>query len=182
MTIDERIEFLKTYINEFEKTSQYGYGYRANEYLKTCEKLKALGFNWGDKIDFEDFRIYKGHNISNSSTNYKGNDDDYYIHWDNGNVGCLMFVNSENCDLARDDYNEFLEKLRSYGAVDWDDFNAHIIFDIEHGKKLLEDYPKIRQETADKIKKKLKNEELAKAKRKYEQLLAESGGEISNDL
>ena len=47
MTIDERIEFLKTYINEFEKTSQYGYGYRANEYLKTCEKLKALGFNWG---------------------------------------------------------------------------------------------------------------------------------------
>lgn len=26
------------------------------------------------------------------------------------------------------------------------------------------------------------NEELAKAKRKYEQLLAESGGEISNDL
>lgn len=60
--------------------------------------------------------------------------------------------------------------------------HAHIIFDIEHGKKLLEDYPKIRQETADKIKKKLKNEELAKAKRKYEQLLAESGGEISNDL
>ena len=42
MTIDERIEFLKTYINEFEKTSRYGYGYRTDEYLKTCEKIKAL--------------------------------------------------------------------------------------------------------------------------------------------
>ena len=59
----------------------------------------------------------------------------------------------------------------------------HILFlTLNMAKKILEDYPKISQETADKIKKKLKNEELAKAKRKYEQLLAESGGEISNDL
>lgn len=174
MTIDERIEFLETYIREFNKKSNFHYGCTANDYLNTCEKLKALGFDWGDKIDFEDFRICKGHDITNSVTGYKGNDEDYYIHWDNGNIGCLMFVDSKNWDLAQDDYNEFLEKLRSYGAIDWDNLNDHIIFDIEHGKKLLEDYPNIKLKTDEKIRKKIKNNELARAKEEYERLLAEA--------
>lgn len=174
MTIDERIEFLGTYINEFVKTNGYNYDYRPSEQLVICEKLKALNLDWGDKIDFEDFKIQKGYDITNSTTNYKGNNDDYYIHWGNGNIGCLMFVNIEDYDLAQNDYNEFLEKLRLYGAVDWDEANDHIIFDIEHGKKLLNDYSKIKQETNEKINKKLKNRRLKKAKEEYERLLAES--------
>lgn len=177
MTIDERIDFLQTYIDEFVKTSKFGYGYRADEYLRTCEKLKALELDWGADISFEDFKIVKGCNLVNSTTHYNGNNHDYYICWGNGNIGCLMFTSSENWDLAQDDYKEFLKRLISYGAVDWDILNDHIVFDIEHGKKLLKDYPQIKQETAEKIKRIIKNEELARVKRRYEQLLAESGGE-----
>ena len=177
MTIDERIDFLQTYIDEFEKTKKIDYGHSAYGYLQTCEKLKALGLNWGADINFEDFRIVKGYHLTNSTTHYKGNKNDYYIHWDNGNIGCLMFTISDNWDLVQDDYKEFLKRLISYGAVDWDDLNDHIVFDIEHGKNLLKDYLKIKQETVEKIKRKIKNEELARVKRRYEQLLAEFGGE-----
>lgn len=178
MTIDERIDFLQTYIDEFEKTSKIDYGNSAYGYLQTCKKLKMLGLDWGADIIFKDFRIVKGCHLINSTTHYKGNNNDYYIHWD-GNISCLMFPISENWDLVKDDYQEFLKRLISYGAVDWDDLNDHIVFDIEHGKILLKDYPKIKQETVEKIKRTIKNEELARVKRRYEQLLAESGGEIS---
>ena len=61
MTIDERISFLETYINEFEKAKNWSYGNSPNKYLETCKKLKALGLEWGDNIEFDDFKIIKGY-------------------------------------------------------------------------------------------------------------------------
>lgn len=93
---------------------------------------------------------------------------------DNESIGKLMFVSSTKYySLIDDEYNEFLEKLRSYGALDWDYWNDHMIFTVEDGKRLYKDYPKIREEIAKKIKRKIKQEEVRAAKEKYEKLLAE---------
>lgn len=98
----------------------------------------------------------------------------YYIHWDNGNIGAYQFTERE--DVYREiqeEYKEFKNRLMSYNPVDWDDYNNHIIFDIENGKKLIEDYKDILAETREKIKAKMNAYKLKKAKAEYEQALAE---------
>lgn len=129
----------------------YGYGYNVYELLDTCKMLEVLGLEWGENYKMEDFRIqkYKSGNyfITNSATHYKPEPDTYYIHWDNGNIGQLQFVQEH---IFYDGYNEFLEKLRSYNPVDWDPLNDHIIYDIENGKRVMADYKDIVKETRQK--------------------------------
>lgn len=174
MTLQERIEFLQTYLDEFTDGKKYGYGYYPTDYLESCKELQALGFEWGDKIINDNkFCIRKNGHLTNRTTKYEFDDNTYYIHWDNG-IGKLMFVSSTKYySLIDDEYNEFLEKLRSYGALDWDYWNDHMIFTVEDGKRLYKDYSKIREETAKKIKRKIKQEEVRAAKEEYEKLLAE---------
>lgn len=174
MTIDERISFLRTYINEFEKAKNWSYGNSPNEYLEACKKLRALGLEWGDDIKFDDFYIIKGYHIINPTTKFQGDKDRYYIHWDNGNIGELMFVTQEYCFLVEEEWTEFNNILKSYASLDWDKYNWHMVFDIEHGKKLISDYKEIKKKIYDKMKVKIKQIELEKAKKEYEKLLAET--------
>lgn len=173
MTIDERISFLETYINEFEKTKNWGYGNSPISYLETCEKLKVLGLEWGDSIEFIDFKIVKNYNITNSTTNFQGDKNKYYIHWDD-NIGRLMFVEQEYYWLVEKEWREFINILKSYDPLDWDKYNSHMIFDIGHGKKLISNYAEIKKKTYDKMEAKIRQVELEKAKKKYEKLLAET--------
>lgn len=178
MTIDERIEFLEKYEEEFEKSRPFGYGYHHYELLSTCKKLKALGLEWGDNLNYKDFRIVKDTYITNSTTKYKFQDDTYYIHWDSGNVGAYLFVHGTNeYDAIQEEYKEFKDRLMQYNPVDYDDFNDHMIFDIENGKKLLNDYESIVKEIREKVKLKLKKCRLEKAKKEYEKALLEANGE-----
>ena len=174
MDLEERIELITKYINECTKNVPYGYGYHPSEILETCNKLKALGCEWGDKIRTDDFRMTKGFYITNSSTGYEPNNETYYIHWDNGNVGAYQFVcDSDEYSAVQNDFKEFKNKLMSYGAIDWDGMNNHIIFDIEHGKKAMEEYDSILKETKEKMSVKLKKMKAEKAKKEYEKALAE---------
>lgn len=174
MTIDERISFLETYINEFETSKNWCYGNYSIDYLEACKKLKVLGFEWGDNIKFDDFEIIKGYYITNPTTNFQGDKDRYYIHWDNGNIGRLMFVTQEYWFLVEEEWTEFNNILKSYAPLDWDEYNCHMIFDVEHGKKLISDYKDIKKKIYDKMKVKIKQIELEKAKKEYEKLLAET--------
>lgn len=179
MTLQERIEFLQTYIDEFTDGKKYGYGYYPTDYLESCKKLQALGFEWGDKIiDDNKFCVRKNGCLTNRTTKYEFDNDTYYIHWCNS-IGKLMFVPSTKYyGLIDNEYNEFLEKLRSYGALDWDYWNDHMIFTVEDGKRLYKDYQKLREETAKKINQKIKQEKFRATKEEYEKLLAEYEEEV----
>ena len=146
-TVDKALKICRDY-QELCNNKPYGYSYYPSDLIATCEKLKAFGLEWGDTLTCEDFRITKGdYYITNSATKYKPDPDAYYVHWDNGNIGQLQFVQEH---IFYDGYNEFLEKLRSYNPVDWDPLNDHIIYDIENGKRVMADYKDIVKETRQK--------------------------------
>ena len=145
MNIDEAIMIC----NEFKNllmNKPYGYGFTYTEILNTCEKLKLLGYEWGDQLPDSDFRICKPREfvLINSVTKYKFDPNKYYIHWDNGNVGQLQFVSEH---IFYDGFEKFLNKLHSYNPLDWDPYNCHIIYNIEDGKRLIKDYADIIKET-----------------------------------
>lgn len=76
--------------------------------------------------------------------------------------------------LVEEEWTEFNNILKSYVPLDWDEYNCHMVFDIEHGKKLISDYKEIKKKIYDKMKVKIKQIELEKAKKEYEKLLAET--------
>ena len=174
--LDKIIKICKDYL-KIQDEAPYSYGHNPGDILTACEKLKALGYKWGDDICFRDFSITKKPYITNSSTHYKFEDDKYYIVWNNGNVGRLQFVSQEYWWDVTDEWQEFRDRLMSYNPLDADPHNCNIIYDIENGKKVIEDYPEIVKQTREKMKQKTKRLQLEKAKKDYEKLLEEVGDE-----
>lgn len=172
MTIDEKIEIIKAY-QKLRVNMPYGYGTYEDEILKTCELLKAFGWEWGHKTCYPDFRIRKGYYITNNSTGHKSNPDEWYVEWDNGNVGAYQFVGGDGYNIVQNEFREFKEMLMSYNPVNYDKLNCHIVYDIENGKKVLADYEQICKETRKKMEVKIKKARLEKAKADYEKLLAD---------
>ena len=155
-----------------------GYGSRAPEtIIEYCQKLKCLGMEFGESIDYADFSIVKNPYITNSATGFVCDPDQYYIVWDNGNVGRLQFVSSDYYSKVEEEWREYYRRLLSYDPLDWDPHNCHMIFSIENGKKLIADYPQICKETREKMKNKIAKAKLEKAKREYERLLEEVGND-----
>lgn len=179
MNIEQRIEIAKKYIDAFGRTYK-----TPVQILEECEKLKILGCEWGD-ITFgdygrigEDFIMRKGGDIVNQTTKYEFDKDSYYIHWDNGNVGRLMFLgNADYSDEETKIWLEFKAELLSYNPLDYDKHNCHIVYGIEDGMRLKKDYKDICDKTKEKFSMLLKKRRLEKAKETYEKLLAEQLGE-----
>jgi hypothetical protein len=166
-TVDEALKICRDY-QELYNNRPYGYGYYPSELIETCERLKAFGVEWGDTLTCNDFKITKGdYYITNSATKYKPDPDAYYVHWDNGNIGQLQFVNRH---IFTDGFNEFLEKLRSYNPVDWDPYNCHIVYDVENGKKVMADYPQIFDETRKKANEVMRQERIKELEYEMEKL------------
>ena len=68
---------------------RYGYGYEAEQIITNCDILDAMGWEFGHQLSYDDFRIRKGYYITNNGTGHKPNNDEWYVEWDNGNVGRL---------------------------------------------------------------------------------------------
>ena len=174
MTIDERLELATKYDEVFGEECWKS----PKTIIEECNKLKILGCDWGE-IRFgeygrigKDFRLYKDGNLTNQNTNYEFDNQKYYIHWDNGNIGRLMFLNY--ADYSEEEtkiWEEFKTELMSYHPLDYDHLNCHIVYDIENGKKVMADYKNICKKTSEKFSKYIKKRELQKAKEKYEKLL-----------
>lgn len=155
MNINEAIRICNEFKNLLNDRP-YRYGMTYMEILDTCEKLKILGYEWGDPLPDPDFKICKGNYyvLTNPVTKYNFDPDKYYIHWDNGNIGQFQFVSER---IFYEGFEKFLNKLHSYNPLDWDPYNCHIIYNIEDGKRLIDDYADIvkatREEAAEVTKK-----------------------------
>ena len=89
--LDRIIKVCEDFRN-IQNSVEYHYGWNPGEIIDTCEKLKALGLNWGDQIYYDDFNIVKGnYYLVDSKTKYIPDRDSYYIIWSNGNIGKYQF-------------------------------------------------------------------------------------------
>ena len=150
MTLDERIKLLEAYLAAFNRPDiPYGYGSGPKEYLETCNKLKALGAEWGDKLPKEQFSIVKGKALGlfNRATSYSFDPDTYYVKWDTDGIGRLMFVNEKFWFNVQEEWDAFTQKLASFNPLDYDPINNEYVYSIEQGKKLMAAYPDIYNET-----------------------------------
>lgn len=178
MTLTEIKEVAKRF-EEIRNTEHYTYGaHYPRDVLDACEQLEVLGREWGDPLPSGDFRMYKGtsYHICNSATHYIPGKDQWTIHWDNGNVGRLQFVGNKYYNTVAHEWDEFLRRMRE-GCVDYDPLNCHIVYDIENGKKIMEEYDDICKETKIAMSKVIKKKQLQEAEKELERLREEIDGE-----
>lgn len=177
MTIEEASKIIKDYDNLIKEGKDLGYGWFEENVKDTIKTMEILGVSWGEKIRIpKDFSVIKGKPyLLNSKTHFNFSENENYIVWDNGNVGRLQFgdFSSELYREIDEEWEEFEEKLLSYGALDYDPMNCKIIYNIENGKKLMHDYDDICGEVRSKIKVKAKKFEIEKMKRELEKLQRE---------
>lgn len=174
-SLDEIINICKEY-EEVRKSSIYNFGC-IDDLIDICEKLKALGYEWGDRLippyPYDHFRIGKNIYIANSNTHFVLDKNKYYVQWDNGNVGRLQFVTYEYYHYVTDEWHEFEAILKSYNPVDFDDLNTNMIFEIEDGKRLMQDYPDICKKIEGKMRKKIDSKKIELKRQELKELTAE---------
>lgn len=176
MTTKEARKICEEYI-QLRRNMRYGYGYEAEQIITSCDILDAMGWEFGHQLSYGDFRIRKGYYITNNGTRHKPNNDEWYVEWDNGNVGRLQFVRNEWYGYVGDEWDNFIKELMSYNPINYDPLNCHIIYDVENGKRILEDYKDICKRTREAIEKKLKQAKVDKAKKELERLIKEQNDE-----
>ena len=177
--MNKKIETIEEYLKYFPCDS------RAKSNLLLCQYADELGVELGDKysyyprMNFNMFQINeqivacKRYYLTNSATNYEQNFEDTIVVWKES-CGRYMFIDkNEHWSLIEDEWNELISILKSYNPLDYDKMNDTYIYDVENGKKLINDYDEIIKSIKDKVNKKIKNSELEKKRRELEKLIKE---------
>ena len=153
----------------------------ANRLLELIDQWIRMDVQWGFQMP-SDFRLTTGDKLNSyfsrmrGAKNYKFTSNEYYIQWDNGNVGAYQFVHDgDSYHAAQPAYKEFKERLRSYNVLEEDALNDFMVFSVEDGKRLITDYKTLKNETMEKISTALKMYRYEKAKADLAQLESEVG-------
>ena len=175
----ERINAIKAYLK------YYPYDSNANNNLKLCEYADEMGMEYtggyyprmeyGYFVINSQIKAGKKYHLTNSTTKYEQNGEDTIIIWSES-CGRLAFVNERYWWDIEDEWKEFMNILKSYNPLDYDEINNNYIYDLENGKKLIADYNEIVKNFQDNVNKKLKAIELANKKKALEQLQKELEG------
>ena len=172
----EKIEAVKEYLKYFPNDSY------AKNNLLLCEYADELdmevGKSYYPRIEYGFFvinsqiKVGKKYHLTNSTTNYEQNGNDSIVIWSES-CGRLAFVNSEYWWTIADEWEDFMNVLMSYNPLDYDKINNNYIYDLENGKRLINDYNEIVKDFQKKADKKIKEAELEKKKKQLEQLQKE---------
>lgn len=175
--MQDKIEAIKNYLKYFPND------YHAAEKLTLCEYSDELGVELDNKsyyprIDYGYFRINgqikagKNYQLANSRTHYQQNGVDTIVLWHEP-CGRLGFVDRDYWYTIEDEWKELMQTLLSYEPLDWDDLNNVYIFDVENGKRLIEDYKQILNEFLDKCHVRIKQYQLQQKRKELERLQKE---------
>ena len=172
----EKIKAIKEYLKYFP------YDSNANNNLRLCEYADELNMELNNgyypKIEYGYFvinsqiKVGKRYELTNSTTRYEQNGQDNIVIWSEP-CGRLAFVNRDYWWDINDEWNDFMNVLKSYNPLDYDEINDSYIYDVEHGKKLINDYDKIVRDFMDKANKKIKETQFANKKKELERLQKE---------
>lgn len=171
-----RIKAIEEYLNYFPNDSY------AKNNLLLCEYADKLDIelrnSYYPKIEYGCFVVNpqikagKKYSLVNSTTGYKHNEEDTIVIWSES-CGRLAFVNDKYWHSIENEWNDFMNVLKSYNPLDYDEINHDYIYDLENGKRLIGDYDEIIQELEGKINKKIKEIEIENKKKEIEKLQKE---------
>lgn len=177
--MNKRIEAIEEYLKYFPND------YKANSNLLLCRYADELNiklsneYSYYPRVDYGMFQVNeqivacKRYYLTNSATNYEQNHENTLVVWKEGS-GRYMFIDRcEHYLLIEDEWNELISILKSYSPLDYDEVNDVYIYDVENGKKLIDDYDEIVKRIKDKVDKKIKIGELERKKRELEKLIKE---------
>lgn len=172
----KKITAIKEYLKYFPYDSS------AKNNLLMCEYADELGMEIKDgyysRIEYGYFvvnrqiKVGKKYYLTNSNTQYKQNGEDSIVIWSES-CGRLAFVSDKYWFDIENEWKDFMNVLKSYEPLDYDELNNTYIYDVEHGKKLINDYDKIVRDFMDKANKKIKEVQLANKKKELERLQKE---------
>lgn len=175
--MNKKIEAIKEYLKYFP----YDNGAKNN--LLLCQYADELSielsskYSYYPRVNYNMFQVNeqivacKRYYLINSATNYQQNYEDTLVVWTES-CGKYMFVDkSKYLPIIEDEWNEFIDILKSYNPLDYDEINDAYIYDVENGKKLINDYNEIVENIREKINKKIKKNELEEKKKELEKLI-----------
>lgn len=114
----------------------------------------------------------KSYYLTNKTTNYEHNNVDTVVIWDTG-CGRLEYVNSDYWYDIENEWQEFMDVLKSYEPLDYDEVNNRYVYSLENGKRLIEAYDELEEAFKDKLNRKIKAVQLAQKKKQMELLQKE---------
>lgn len=177
--MSKKIEAIEEYLKYFPNDGS------AKNNLLLCQYADELDielnneYSYYPRISYNMFQVNKQivackrYYLTNRTTNYQQNFGDTIVVWKES-CGRYMFIDrNEHWYIIEDEWNELISILKSYNPLDYDEVNDVYIYDVENGKKLINDYDEIIKRIKDKVDKKIKNSELKKKKRELEKLIKE---------
>lgn len=175
----EKIKAIEEYIKYFPRD------YIANDNLLLCTYADELGIDLDNtktnyRIDNGYFMVNaqtkygKKYYLTNSETKYKckESDNNRFVIWD-AVCGRLEFVDNRYYDCITDEWEGLLDVLLSYQPLDYDYINSVYVYDLEHGKKLINDYDDIIEEFMNKVNVKIKEYNMFEKRQRLERLQKE---------
>jgi hypothetical protein len=155
--MNERMKAIEEYLKYFPKD------YNAKTNMLACKYAEELELELSypyprmtqDQKDFlisKFIKATKTHKLDNKKTDFVPNGIDTIIVWE---ASKLDFVKYDYYFLIDDEWQELIDILLSYNPVDYDAINEVFIYDLENGKKLIQNSNKIVSEFKDKIRQKI---------------------------
>ena len=174
----DKIKAIKEYLRYFP------YDGNAKNNLLMCEYADELGIElnggyyprveYGFLVINRRIKAGKNYHLTNSTTNYEQNGEDTIIIWSEC-CGRLAFVDEQYYHDVESEWEELKSILKSYNPIDYDEINNDYIYDLENGKRLINDYEELLEVFNEKIKHKINEVKTAKKREQLEKLKKELG-------
>ena len=179
--MDDRVKAIKEYLRYYpdDRTAKMN--------LDICEYADVLGIDlqhnsgaYYPRVAYcylelnHQIKVGKGYRLTNSHTKYRQNGEEMLVIWRPA-CGRLDFVDERYSNAIAKEWQEFMSVLKSYEPLDYDELNNTYIYDVKHGKKLIEDYNKILSDFRAKIDKKIAKVQLEEKRKQFEKLKKELG-------
>lgn len=159
-------EYLKYFPNEREARNNLLLFRYADELGVELKNSWYPRMEYGYFVINNQIKAGKNYRLTNSATHYQFNEEneDTIIIW-SSSCGRLEFVDTKYWSAIDDEWEELMNVLKSYNPLDYDYMNDTYIFDLENGKKLIEDYDNLINAFKIKVKAKIKNVEIEEKKK-----------------
>lgn len=177
--MNKRIEAIEEYLKYFPNDG------KANSNLLLCQYADELDielsneYSYYPRVDYGMFQVNeqivacKRYYLTSSTTNYEQNNEDTLVVWKESCGRYMLVGRNEHWCLIEDEWNELISILKSYNPLDYDELNNVYVYDVENGKKLINDYDEIIKGIKDKVDKKIKKKELEDKIHEYKKMLEE---------
>ena len=169
----DKINAIKEYLKHFPDSSEATQKLILHEY----SELLGIKLNGSYYPRVKGRRYYineqiflsNNYDLTNHSTNFVPNGTDTLVIW-RADAGRCDFCSSEYWYNIDEEWKWFHSILKSYNPLDYDEINSTYLYNLENGKKLIDDYLEIKHKLNEKLRNKIKMVQIEKKKKELEML------------